>query len=267
MTTFVDEHYTKALAEYFNDVGYSYDSLGIKAGQWNAQKADEALTVEGFSSPEEHLVEYGRRPEIVDKLFAEQGYEDGYVKGLVAYYNDLGYTYEPLGIGEGEWTSTNIVDAIQNSGEGVQSHFLKYARRPEILQKVNQENPVSDEYELFVDEPQDIAQGQNLQITGSVTNGLDEYLGETLVFSAEGSVGSTVYESTELIPFPVQPGASEDFAWHLTTDDFAPGTYDLFVEYGDDQEEFTFNVQELSETVALQGVSDGAGDVMIAEAV
>jgi hypothetical protein len=255
MATFVQEHYLPALATYYNDIKYAYKPLDIGAGQWTADKAEQAIAMEGFTSPENHLILYGRRPDIAEDLFADTSFDDGYLKGLSAYYNDIGYEYAPLKIGTGEWNSDNVVQAIENEGFSIQEHFLKYARRPDILDQVNEQNPLPGTYNLFVDEPQDIAEGEALKVTGAVANGLDQVLSENLSLVVSGQSGSSQYEVGNEFTFGVQSGDVRDFSVDMDTEVFVPGEYDLAVSYGQEKEEFQFQVVEsASPEISLMGV-------------
>ena len=139
--TFVEQNYLDALVEYFNGLeGYNYQGIG--AGDWSIENVAFAIKENGeATSIKNHLVLYGRRPEITNKLFAQDGFEDGYLDGLAAYYNDVGYTLGDIDVGG--WSAEEALTAVENSGETVESHFLKYARRPAILDSVDSENAVA----------------------------------------------------------------------------------------------------------------------------
>ena len=65
MASFVDSHYLDALSKYFNELE-DYEWQGIKAGDWNKTNAETAAKhVSG--SVQAHLVEYGRRPDIISQ--------------------------------------------------------------------------------------------------------------------------------------------------------------------------------------------------------
>lgn len=171
MASFVDQHYAEALAKYFNSLD-DYEYEGIGAGDWNATNAAWAAT-KVAGSVQAHLVKYGRRPDITNKLFAEEGFEEGYLEGLAEYFNSLDdYTFkfeDGTVVVPGEWTADLAKAAAEEVSGSVEEHFLLYARRPAILNKV--------------DEVEDPESGQTFTLTDAVgenvvgTEGNDTFRG------------------------------------------------------------------------------------------
>lgn len=134
--TLIDQSYPRALTNYFNEIGYTLGN--IAAGTWDTLKVEDAVLQTGVSL-QEHLIIYGRRPGIVQKLFALSGFENDYLNGLASYLNEVGESQADGSVGK--WTAANAKEAIARSlGLTVQEHFLIYARRPAILNKVNDVN-------------------------------------------------------------------------------------------------------------------------------
>ncbi len=148
MATFVEKHYLEALVKYFNGLT-DYEYKGIKSPNWTLTNT-EWVAKDVAGTVQAHLVIYGRRPAITEKLFAEPGFEDGYLEGLAAYFNSLGdyvYTFEDgTVVVPGEYTAAIAKDIAEEVSGSVEKHFLLYARRPAILNKVDEKaDPASGE--------------------------------------------------------------------------------------------------------------------------
>lgn len=139
--TYMDQQYAKALAEYCNEIGYDFGR--VKAGGWDAKNISEPLDTLGLTF-REHLIRFGDRPKIVDNLFELVEFEDAYLQGLTAYVKDIGYEYN--GISADEWTCAKLKATIENSfGMTIQKHFQNHARKPAILDKVNEVNDLEEQ--------------------------------------------------------------------------------------------------------------------------
>ena len=86
----------------------------------------------------------------------------------------------------GEWTATNTKDAIEDSGETVESHFLKYARRPDILDSVDEENDPEEAPDV----------GQTFTLTADADNPDATDLNDTFI-GVNGT--SDTYTSADII--------------------------------------------------------------------
>ena len=200
MATFVEQNYLEALASYLNELE-DYEYEGITAGNWNTTNAKWAIEDQG-ETVQSHLVIYGRRPEITEKLFAQEGFEDGYLEGLAAYFNGLGdyvYTFtDGTVLVPGEWTATNTKDAIEDSGETVESHFLKYARRPDILDSVDEENETATSQTLTLTTGVDDVVGDsgNDKINGFLDGTDDTFTAGDEINGADGNDTLRIVNST-----------------------------------------------------------------------
>ncbi|MFW5993135.1 MAG: hypothetical protein ACOCPO_03265, partial [Desulfohalobiaceae bacterium] len=108
---------------------------------------------------------------------------------------------------------------------------------------------LGEAYTLNVDEPADIDEGTDLTLTGDIENTSDEDVEHDLVIEAEGAEGA-VDEWDETVA--VDAGETYDFEQELETDDFAVGEATVTVTYGDEEVDYTFDVQDVTgETFTL----------------
>lgn len=134
LKTYIDYHYSRALSQYYKEIGYEFD--GVFAEEWNAKKVETAIQSLNMTI-EEHLIEYGRRPDIVSQLFSQEGFESSYLQGVAAYCNEVGYKH--ISLADDVWTAELAKNVITHEiGMSVTDHFLVYARRPALLNLINE---------------------------------------------------------------------------------------------------------------------------------